>query len=745
MSIFEKFLGLKKQPINQYIDEIDENNTQTNDNSVKEALLKLLYDNDYYLATYPDVAEANINGLEHYSNFGWKEGRNPSALFNTNRYLQQNSDIFEAVICPLSHYVEHGFKEGRKIQQGKLNDGQSRVVEAAQNSNYLSSFELAKLYNFEQNLEPSKKEIDTKIIAYYLPQFHPFEQNEKWWGKGFTEWTNVTKAIPLLKNHEHPRLPTDLGFYDLRLKDNIVKQAEMAKVGGVDAFCLYYYWFNSTVLMDTPIETIYNNSDIDIEYCICWANENWTRSWDGLDKEVLIEQEYSDEDDIAFISHVSKYFSDDRYVKVDGKPLMIIYRPSNFPDMRSTLTRWRKWSNDNGFGDLHITMVQFDDTDPNKYGFDAAVEFPPHKVASENVASYMNFQEGFAGSIHDYSSMISNSLNKKDDGYICYKAVTMAWDNTARRNNRASLFTNVSAGKLQRWMSGIENLYQKHDVKAQDKLMFVNAWNEWAEGTYLEPDSHHGYSYLNAVSRFKSNDIKLPKIALLAHIFYADLVDEIIEYAKNIDQDFDILITCVADSYQMVSKRFNEEFPNCLVDIKVVENHGRDIGPFLCNHVDSYYRYDYICKIHSKKSLHAGGINNWRGFLYERLLGSKEQVNSIIEQFENDESLGIQYPEYSDDIKPFISWGSNKGICEDFMNSLGLDCPEYLPDFPAGSMFWFRPKALDILLQQGWQYQDFPVEQGQIDETIMHAVERCLCLISKKYGYKYEMVGLSDE
>jgi lipopolysaccharide biosynthesis protein len=695
----------------------------------------------YYNIHNHDVVKTGILPLYHYIVIGENEGRNPNDYFDAKDYLEANPDLENIDGTLLAHYSNSGMYEGRLLRKKVelLPTVTGRVVAEINYTDlgYISSFELAENNFYEGSLLTTTNEINTKVIAYYLPQFHPIEQNDKWWGKSFTEWTNVTKAKPLLKNHEHPRLPSDLGFYDLRLKENIVEQAKMATSAGVDAFCFYYYWFNSTVLMETPIEIIYQNKDIDIEYCICWANENWTKTWDGLDKEVLIEQTYSPEDDLAFIKHVSKYFKDTRYVMIDNKPLLIIYRPSIFPDMKATIKRWRKWARDNSLGELHITMVQFDDADPTKYGFDAALEFPPHKVASENVASHMNFKEGFVGSVHDYSGMVSNALNKIDKGFPCYKSVTMAWDNTARRNDRASLFTNVTSGKLHRWLSGIENMYAKNEVEDKHKLIFVNAWNEWAEGTYLEPDRDHGYSYLNAVSNFKSGIIKVPKVALLVHVYYSDLVEEIISYAKNIDVEFDILITCVQDAYQAVSKRFNEEFPNCLVDIKVVPNKGRDIAPFLCNHIENYFRYDYICKIHSKKSVHAGGINNWRNFLFDRLLGSQEQVNDILAKFENDENLGIQFPEYSEAIKPFIEWGSNKVICQELMGTLGLECPEKLPDFPAGSMFWFRPKALDILLKQNWKIQDFPYENGQIDETIMHAVERCLILISQstKFGY----------
>lgn len=682
------------------------------------------FDETYYLLHNLDVKELQINPLYHYIQYGEAEGRKPNPYFCPKSYLELNPDLAKQDICLLTHYSYYGLVENRRKEK-------NTPIYTKRDFNNSGNTGLAKFNFYSDRQIKSKNRNPTKVLAYYLPQYHPFEQNDEWWGKSFTEWTNVTKAKPLIENHEHPRLPTDLGFYDLRLKENIIAQAQMAKKSGISGFCMYYYWFNGTILMETPIELIYNNPEIDIEYSICWANENWTRTWDGQDKEVLISQTYSDEDDIAFISHVSKYFKDKRYTKVNEKPLLIIYRPSNFPNMKLTLDRWRQWSSSNGYGELHICMVQFDDTDPTKYGFDAAVEFPPHVIASGNIASHLSFDCNFSGSVHDYSAMINNSLNKEDNGYTVYKGVTMAWDNTARRGERASFFSNVSDGKFSKWLHGIEQLYKKNNVKDSDRIIMINAWNEWAEGTYLEPDRHHGYSYLNALSDFKTKSLDLPKIALLVHIFYDDLVDEIISYAKNISKDFDILITCVSSCYQTVSKKFNEEFPNHIIDIRVVPNKGRDIGPFLCNHVKTYQRYDYICKIHSKKSLHADGINNWRGFLYTHLLGSPKQVQSILNAFEEDETLGIQYPDYSEAIKPFIEWGSNFEASKEFLNSFGQECPNDLPDFPAGSMFWFRPEALKKLFDNDWKLDDFPVENGQVDNTIMHVIERTFLLLTE--------------
>ena len=192
-----------------------------------------------------------------------------------------------------------------------------------------------------------------KPIAIYLPQFHPILENDEWWGKGFTEWTNVTKAQPRFEGHYQPHLPSDLGFYDLRLEEARLAQEELAKNFGIYGFCYYHYWFNGKRVLHEPLDRKMQNPKEDLPFMMCWANENWTRTWDGADHQVLLKQEYGFEDDLAHIKHLIAFFTDNRYIKVNGKPIFIVYRPKLFPDIKKTIAIWRKAVQEAGFPDLY--------------------------------------------------------------------------------------------------------------------------------------------------------------------------------------------------------------------------------------------------------------------------------------------------------------------------------------------------------------------------------------------------------
>lgn len=358
---------------------------------------------------------------------------------------------------------------------------------------------------FEQRETPDHAPLDTraKTVAFYLPQFHPFEENNTWWGEGFTEWRNVSRGTPRFQGHYQPRIPRDLGFYDLRDETVIKAQSALARAAGISAFCFYYYWFNGRRLMEKPLD-IFVRSDIDQEFCIMWANENWTRRWDGRENDVLIAQDYEPADEHAFLEDTARYMAHPRYLRVDGRPLFILYRASLIPDTASTIARWRQqWRLILGIEPLIYMAQSYDDRHPGSAGCDGAIEFPPHKV-SRNIKRqnrhYRLFDPDYRGQIRHYSDLVSNSLNEPAPPYPLIKTVSPSWDNDARREGAGVSFHGSTPDAYQRWLSGAIDHAVAHPTGNQP-LVFINAWNEWAEAAYLEPDVHYGHAYLNATHR----------------------------------------------------------------------------------------------------------------------------------------------------------------------------------------------------------------------------------------------------
>ncbi|HCN03931.1 lipopolysaccharide biosynthesis protein [Pantoea sp. PA1] len=342
---------------------------------------------------------------------------------------------------------------------------------------------------------------NVKPLAFYLPQFHRVKENDDWWGKGFTEWTNVARAKPNFKGHYQPHVPADLGFYDLNDVENMRDQADLAREHGIHGFCFYYYRFkDGRRILEKPLNN-YVESNIDFPFCYCWANENWTKTWDGLDKEVLLEQNHGAKDDVDFLNELITVFKDKRYIKVDGKPMLLVYRADLLVDSISLTKRWREIAKEAGFPDLHLCAVQFYGIDnPSDYGFDAAVEFPPHKfIGPENrpdMAEEMTNPE-FTGGIVDYRKVMSQAIRRTVPDYQCYRGIIPSWDNTARRQHTGHIFVNASPRLYQFWLAYLVD-YTKKYFSTEQQFVFINAWNEWAEGAHLEPDLKNGSAYLEA-------------------------------------------------------------------------------------------------------------------------------------------------------------------------------------------------------------------------------------------------------
>ena len=342
--------------------------------------------------------------------------------------------------------------------------------------------------------------MNVKPIAFYLPQFHPVRENSEWWGEGFTEWTNVARARPNFDGHYQPHIPKHLGFYDLRLPEVMQRQTDMAREFGVHGFCFYHYWFSGRRILELPVNN-FLASNIDFPFCVCWANENWNRRWDGLDQEILLAQEYSTDNDLRFIHDLLPLLKDPRYIRVGGKPVLLVYRTGDLPDPKATAELWRKEAMKAGLPGLHLVSVLSLWTplaDPKSYGFDALVEFPPHGFGFPVDRRPVRINENSKDHLYyDYNKAVDTSLRRGVAPFPVYRGVMPSWDNTARKQDNGLTFLNSSPEAYRAWLAQLVVHTCRH-VPEDRRFIFINAWNEWAEGAHLEPDLKHDLAYLKA-------------------------------------------------------------------------------------------------------------------------------------------------------------------------------------------------------------------------------------------------------
>lgn len=360
-----------------------------------------------------------------------------------------------------------------------------------------------------------------KAIAFYLPQFHPIPENDAWWGKGFTEWTNVVTGRPRFVGHYQPHLPADLGFYDLRLEETRVAQAELARQFGIEGFCYYHYWFKGKRLLERPLDDVLASGRPDFPLCLCWANQTWSRAWSGRDHDVLMHQKYDEADHAVHIDWLIEVFRDPRYMRIHGRPLFLIYLPEDIPQVASVLSGWRKSATmklgvEPYFCAVRTGFSTLDSSGLRALGFDGVVEFEPsrkHFPVGKNATGHAVALMQRLLSSHLYDALRNNAwlgrktLNTVVD-YAAYVARSVArpalenttfpcvfpsWDNTVRRTS-ATIIESHDPSEYRRWLADAVSRVESRSP--DERLVFINAWNEWAEGCHLEPDQRHGTSFL---------------------------------------------------------------------------------------------------------------------------------------------------------------------------------------------------------------------------------------------------------
>ena len=418
------------------------------------------------------------------------------AMVAAIKAMMLTPDEFEAEAAQLDGTLAHGFERalGFMVASGGL-----RVVETGEIPEALPA------------LKPRTK--PAFVSAFYLPQFHPIPENDAWWGKGFTEWTAVTRSKPNFAGHVQPFLPADLGFYDLRVTEVMGEQWRLASEAEIDAFCVYHYWFDGRRVLEKPLDLLLERPDVPFRYYLCWANEAWRRNWDGLSGEILLDQPYGDGFETALVASTLPHFGDPRYARPDGRrPRFVIYRPTDLPDPATSVARMREAWAKAGHEEVELGAVLFHVEGESKVApdlFDFWVEMPPHGLVGpkdylaggpQPTPPELGVAGDFEGLIYDYDRVIAASLarrfEKELEGRVI-AGVMPSWDNTARRRRAAHIAHGANPLRFEKWLRG---LGEKRLATSYRQEIFINAWNEWAEKAVLEPSVQYGRSYLNALA-----------------------------------------------------------------------------------------------------------------------------------------------------------------------------------------------------------------------------------------------------
>lgn len=617
---------------------------------------------------------------------------------------------------------------------------------------------------YQDNESFDLRTAEVKLITFYLPQFHTFPENDKWWGKGFTEWTNTRKAEPRFPGHYQPRTPhADIGYYDLSDVNSLKRQAELAKAHGITAFCMYYYWFDGKKLMEKPLEILLSHPEIDLNFCLCWANENWTRTWDGQANSVLIRQNYSEENDVNFIADLKRYLTDPRYLRCNGRPVILVYHAKILPDPERTFKTWRQWCRKNGIGEIQIwscrTFVK-DNEYKKPLQVDREVEFPPHMVSALEMfppSKFEAYEEN--GFYYNYSKIIRDVKHQKTmadrSPYPIYRCTMLGWDNSSRRAAGYSVWQYFSLQSYHFWLRSAIEYTKKHFID-KERFVFINAWNEWAEGTYLEPDERYGYANINTTTRALCNlpanpeyevlppysgKITSPgKILIHFHCFYPELINEFITCFNHMPFVYDCVITTTSrnDKKKIETALKHQPLKQCQKQkIAVVDNHGRDVAPFFESCARMIRGYDFIGHFHTKRSLSVTWGDEWRHYLLDNMLGSSDQITAIFRRFQRDTKLGIYFPPPYPAMRNYINWEKNRERCEELLQKMlfRVNLPVQ-PVFPVGQMFWARTKAVgNLFTDAGINKNSFERENNQETDTLAHAIERIWSYVAEGNGY----------
>lgn len=600
------------------------------------------------------------------------------------------------------------------------------------------------LIYYEKNIDFSNYSTDIKAIAIYLPNLYyinkQYFHSNKDCGRLFFLQNNSRRY----KGHYQPRILDKKYINNYNLKIVLKNQIKLAKSHGIFGFAIYYYWFSGKTIFDKPLNIIYKNKN-NFHYMLIWKNEKIINK----NNEITLEEKYEKNDSEKFIKDIKKYLIDKLYIRTKEKPIIGIYNIKAIPNLKYNILQLRNKAKKFEIGEIFIISCLNGQniSEINSMNiFDGVYKLPPKDLIKTKIR---NPRENY---IYYYSLLFSNIVNDSIFGnFIVYKGTMLEYDNSPIAKERIvfgeyspELFYKIN--KL--LIKNIKKYYQE-----SNRFIFINAWNNYFEGTYLEPDGKYGYASINALSKslfdlpFKNTNYKLSNlinnclVAVQAHIFYKDIIKEIIYKTNNIPTKFDLYIsTDTKQKMELFQKYIELHSKANKLSIKIIENKGRDILPFLIQMKEVFHKYKYLCHLHSKKSVHHPRLGKkWRIYLFNNLLGKTEIISEILSDFENNNKLGFIFPQNYYKILKYTIY--IRGKEKQKMNYLfrkilpGYKFSYKYFDFPAGDMFWARTKAINQIFKIDLS-NDIPKEKGSKD--ILYALERFWLFIVKKNGYYYK-------
>jgi lipopolysaccharide biosynthesis protein len=612
------------------------------------------------------------------------------------------------------------------------------------------------------DFDPARSSV--QLIAFYLPQFHVIAENDRAWGRGFTEWTNVTRALPRFAGHYQPHLPGDLGFYDLSNEETLERQTAMARKYGISGFCIHYYWFGGKRLLERPLAALYRRKDLDIGFCLCWANETWSRRWDGSEEEILVPQIHTRETDKRFIEDAVRYMDDPRYITIDGRPVLMVYRSELLVDPERTIEHWRNVALKSVGKDLFLLRGMTFKPTTLVNGFDASVQFPPHHFEpADTSASRVLFDPAFCGRIYDYPGLLAlakQRLREYDFPFI--PAVMTGWDNTPRRGSAGTCFHDSTPAHYAAWLAEAAYCAKQKPIGGSSHV-FINAWNEWGEGAHLEPDQKFGHAYLRATvealrpycgaeargpgplpvaSIPAAGAARKSDVAVAIHASGRDALQFILQRLDHLDER-DLFISINEGAERELMPTIARLAPRARIFI--FADKGRDFRPFLYlleRIIDHGYRY--FVKLRADRTPDAGnGADSSNDGVLPMLALCRAPI--MREFFAGHPRVGlVAAGGYVRSSTRDMGSSGNLAWLERLCRELQLGEAPREFSFIANNTYAGRVDALERLTQVNRFGDRFEEEQDQRDGTLAHALERLVGVILEIQQLSIAQVCLSD-